>query len=171
MSTIIDGSAGITFPNSTVQASAGSVIQVVNASYSTYSSTSSTSLTSTGLTVSITPKFATSKILVLVNPNIAAYSTSATVSSVQLQITRGATAIFYQDRGIAINAALGAGSVIYNQATVGLVCLDSPATTSSTTYTLNWSVNNGATTSASINNYNTITSTVGSTITLMEIAQ
>jgi len=35
MSLILDGTGGITFNNSTVQASAGSVLQVVNATYST----------------------------------------------------------------------------------------------------------------------------------------
>ena len=62
MTTIIDGSAGITFPNSTVQASAGQVLQVVNATYSTSTGTSSSSYVDTGLTASITPKFSTSKI-------------------------------------------------------------------------------------------------------------
>ena len=67
MSLILDGSAGVTYPNSTVQASAGSVIQVVSANLSTTQSTSSASFVTTGLSASITPKFSTSKILVLVS--------------------------------------------------------------------------------------------------------
>ena len=35
MSLILDGTAGVTFPNSTVQSSSGVVLQVVNATYST----------------------------------------------------------------------------------------------------------------------------------------
>ena len=169
MSTIIDGSAGITFPNSTIQASAGSVIQVVQGSYSTYTTTASTSFQSTGLTASITPKFSTSKILVLVNPNMAIYYGTAAIASLQLQITRGATQILYQDRAIAINAGTGGGGVIYSAASLGLSVLDSPATTSATTYTLNFAVAN-ASMSGRINDYNSTTSTNGSTITLMEIA-
>ena len=169
MSTIIDGSAGITFPNSTIQASAGSVIQVVQGSYSTYTTTASTSFQSTGLTASITPKFSTSKILVLVNPNMAIYYGTAAIASLQLQITRGATQILYQDRAIAINAGTGGGGVIYSAVSLGLSVLDSPATTSATTYTLNFAVANSSM-SGRINDYNSTTSTNGSTITLMEIA-
>ena len=80
MSTIIDGSAGITFPNSTVQASAGSVIQVVSAAYSTASKYNKYFLCKSGLTATITPKFATSKILVVINH-------SQTIKLVAMQIT------------------------------------------------------------------------------------
>ena len=170
MSMIIDGTNGLTFNNATTQASAGSVLQVVQGSYSTYTTTTSTSLVSTGLTASITPKFSTSKILVLVNPNMAIYYGTAAIATLQLQITRGATQILYQDRAIAINAGTGGGGVIYSAVSLGLSVLDSPATTSATTYTLNFAVANGSM-SGRINDYNSTTSTNGSTITLMEIAQ
>ena len=195
MSTIINGSSpSITFSDSTTQASAGltssstlnasdvttgtlpsaqlpagSVLQVVQGSYSTYTTTTSTSLVSTGLTASITPKFSTSKILVLVNPNMAISYGTAAIASLQLQITRGATQILYQDRAIAINAGTGGGGVIYSAVSLGLSVLDSPATTSATTYTLNFAVANGSM-SGRINDYSSTTSTNGSTITLMEIA-
>ena len=45
---------------------AGHVIQVVNQRHTTYSSTNSNTYSNTGIQVSITPKFATSKILILV---------------------------------------------------------------------------------------------------------
>jgi hypothetical protein len=47
----------------------GSVLQVVNATYATQVSNSTSTYADTGLTATITPKFATSKILVLVNQN------------------------------------------------------------------------------------------------------
>ena len=169
MSMIIDGTNGLTFNNATTQASAGSVLQVVQGSYSTYTTTSSTSFQSTGLTASITPKFSTSKILVLITPNMAISYGTAAIATMQLQVTRGATQILYQDRAIAINAGTGGGGVIYNSVSLGLSVLDSPATTSATTYTLNFAVAN-ASMSARINDYNSTTSTNGSTITLMEIA-
>lgn len=147
----------------------GTVLQVVQGSYATYASTSSTSLVSTGLTASITPSSATSKILVLVNPSIAISYGSANTATIILQITRSGTQVFYQERALALNAGLGSGSIIYTSASVGLSVLDSPATTSSITYTLNYAVNN-ASVSARINDYNTGVSVVGSTITLMEIA-
>ena len=171
MTTIIDGSAGITFPSgSNPQAAPSKVLQVVNATYTTAVTTTSSSFVTTGLTASITPLFSTSKILVLVNPNMQIYYGTAAIATMQLQITRGATQILNQDRGLAINAGTGGGGVIYNGASIGLCVLDSPATTSSTTYTLNFSVANGSM-SARINDYNSTTSTNGSTITLMEIAQ
>ena len=67
MSLIIDGTNGLTFPNSTVQASAGQVLQVVQNTYSTITLTTSTSFVTTGLNATITPKFSTSKILIFVN--------------------------------------------------------------------------------------------------------
>ncbi|MEI6801241.1 MAG: hypothetical protein WCO04_18800, partial [Pseudomonadota bacterium] len=54
ISTISDARA-VTYP--------GAVLQVVNAVINTQYSTTSSSLVSTGMTASITPKFATSKIL------------------------------------------------------------------------------------------------------------
>jgi hypothetical protein len=60
MPTIIDGSAGITYPvvagsSSAVQASAGKVLQVVNANLTSAASTASTTAVTTGLTATITP--------------------------------------------------------------------------------------------------------------------
>ena len=65
MSMIIDGTNGLTFNNATVQASAGQVLQVVNATYGTAASTSSASFVDSGMSATITPKFATSKIFAL----------------------------------------------------------------------------------------------------------
>ena len=70
MTTIIDGSAGITFPNgSNAQAAPSKVLQVVTANTSGAVSTTSTSYVDTGLSCSITPLFSTSKILIMVNHN------------------------------------------------------------------------------------------------------
>ena len=67
MTFIVDGTNGLTFPNSTIQASGGKTIQVVQGTYSTQTSISTSTQTSTGLTASITPIFSTSKILVLIS--------------------------------------------------------------------------------------------------------
>ena len=80
MPTIIDGTAGITYPvvagaTSAVQASSGKVLQVVSTTKTdTFSTASTTFVDLTGLSVSITPTSTSSKILVLVNTN---YSPSA----------------------------------------------------------------------------------------------
>ena len=48
MTVIIDGTAGITFPNSTTQASAGKVLQVVSVNTTTYSYSTTAAFTDVG---------------------------------------------------------------------------------------------------------------------------
>lgn len=161
MSLIIDGSNGLTFPNSTTQASAGNVLQVVNATYSTQATTSSSTYADTGLTATITPKFSTSKILVLVDLN--AYKDTSNTSG-GFKLVRNSTDLIILDTFAGYNNATagnGVGSVSCNYA-------DSPATTSATTYKIQFkSMNGTGTVYVNNNGYSTLTST----ITLMEIAQ
>jgi len=164
MSLILDGTAGVTFPNSTVQASAGSVIQVVQATTSTTTSTSSQTFVNTNLTASITPKFSTSKILVLVSGSGTCGNTSGGVG---YQILRGASIAFNpsaQDVGGHYFYSYGGGNYYPMQITY----LDSPATTSSTTYTLQMASYTGGQgcTFPSLAGTNSATAV----ITLMEIA-
>ena len=156
MSMIIDGTSGVTFPNSTVQASAGSVIQVVSASSSTEVSTTSTSPVATGFSVSITPKFSTSKILVIMTAPVGIIGIS---NLVRVGLYRGTT-------------NLGASTGLFGRfqaagvANADFFCsahfLDSPATTSSTTYNVYYNVNGGTGYFCSNN--------ATATITVMEIA-
>jgi hypothetical protein len=108
------------------------VIQVVNASYSTSTSTTSTSFVTSGLTATITPQSTNSKILVIVS--CCAYA-SATGGGVPLQLVRGATGIYTATN---FNIYSSAGAMV---GTIPLTVLDSPATTSATTYTLNFAAN------------------------------
>jgi hypothetical protein len=129
MSLIIDGSAGITFPNSTVQASAGSVLQVVTATYSTQVTTSTTGYVDTGLTATITPKFSTSKILVMVSQNGCAKDGTNTSTCIDLLLTGGNIS------NVVFAGALGQTNTnILNIFSASYAYLDSPATTSATTY-------------------------------------
>jgi len=101
------------------------VLQVVQSSGNTQFSTTSSSYVSTGFTATITPQSTNSKILVFVNGVYADTSGAST----------GAIAI---GRGSAITASetifvRTAGSSTYTQT---IAYLDSPSTTSSTTYTL-----------------------------------
>jgi hypothetical protein len=141
----------------------GTVLQVVSANYNTYTSTTSTSLVSSGLTASITPTSSSSKILVIVNPLLAVLRNSS-MGMASLQIVRGATSIYSAERALAIDA----GTFLSVNCVISVV--DSPATTSSTTYTLNFCRYNTNTDAVRLNDYNTVPPTVGSTITLMEIA-
>lgn len=161
MTTIIDGSAGITFPNSTVQASAGQVLQVVQGTFSTAITTSSSTFSDTGLTASITPKFSNSKVLVLVSLSTPEKNSNNTY--IRSQIVRNSTSVCYMtDIGqYTGNSNTSVGS------SLSMNYLDSPATTSATTYKVQYaSVSNNAAVA-----FNTTFGTpVVSTITLMEVA-
>jgi hypothetical protein len=132
MALTLDGTAGITFNNATTQASAGCVLQVVNATYGTGTSTTSATLADTGLTATITPKFATSKILVLVHQNggVKVGNVSFGNSSINLALLRGASVI------TTIGARNGLTTLVTDlyTASMSTAYLDSPATTSATTY-------------------------------------
>ena len=107
----------------------GSVLQVVNATYSTQQGTTTSTFTDTGLTATITPKFTTSKILVLVSQN-GAYKTNGNLGqAVQIRLVRGSTTINTFSIGLAYT-----GTTIENTASASTCYLDSPATTSATTY-------------------------------------
>ena len=161
MSMIISGTDGLTFNNATTQASAGVVLQVVNAAIQTYVSTTSSTFTDTGVTATITPKFATSKILVLVD-HVGCSKESAN-GGIKIRLLRGATQILYMENVGGFNGASTSnfiGSISCNY-------LDSPATTSATTYKTQYGSGlNSA--NVSIGNYNDTPPSC--TITLMEIA-
>jgi hypothetical protein len=157
MPTIIDGTVGITFPNSTVQASAGQVLQVVNVAYDTFTSTSSSTYADTGLTASITPLFSSSRILVMVHQNGVGKANNQQVS---IQLLRNSTTIskLGEDDG-------NTGTTTTNYfGSVSTCRFDSPATTSATTYKTQF-----RTPSAGSAAYVQLGQAV-STITLMEIA-
>ena len=158
MSLILDGTSGVTFPNSTVQASAGAVLQVVTGTYSTQTSTTSTTPVTTGFSATITPKFTTSKILVIVNSSTGVIATG---NGVVLQLWRGGASVFsINTQANYVNTSGTVNQV--NQQTTNTY-LDSPATTSATTYTVYFASLAAGTAYFSIGSN-------ASTITLMEIA-
>ena len=160
MSMIIDGTNGLTFNNATTQASAGCVLQVVNATTNTQVTSASSTYADTGLTATITPKFSTSKILVLVDHADVYKLTNDT--AVKIQLLRGSTSLTVIGASIANTST----TTQNNSGSVSCNYLDSPATTSATTYKTQFaSRQNNATVSVG---YGTNEST--STITLMEIA-
>ena len=156
----IDASQNITTANKFAKASmpAGSVLQVVNATYSTQIFTSSATYSDTGLTASITPTSATSKIMCFVDM-VGAGKDSAN-GWVSFKLLRGASSIItfeLQAGWTNSTASNGIGSCSTNY-------LDSPATTSATTYKVQY-----CNVTAAGNAYAQIGS-ASSTITLMEIA-
>jgi hypothetical protein len=163
MSMIIDGTNGLTFNNATTQASAGQVLQVVTTELTTVSTTSSTSWTAaTDFAVTISPKFSTSKIFILIAGGMGDVG-ATTPSQMAFTIYRGSTNLAPptggNDKGI--TEIYGASSRV--QIPLALSIKDSPNTTSATTYSLYYRSASGQT--VSVNNDNT-----RATITAMEIA-
>jgi len=136
----------------------GSVLQVVSATYATEVTNSTTTYADTGLTASITPTSATSKILVLVSqPTFK--GAGNTDSATNIRLLRGATNL-----GV-LGYALGyTGTSLGNSVPASISYLDSPATTSSTTYKTQLA--NFVNASYASTCWNSSTAT----ITLMEIA-
>ena len=132
MSTIIDGTAGITFPvvaggTSAVQASSGKVLQVVQATTTSQLSTTSSSFVTTSFSASITPSSSTSKILAMVSA--VGYTNTINQQS-YFTIYRNSTNL--NSAGF-VDMLSSTGQLISNQS---FQYLDTPSTTSSTTYTL-----------------------------------
>ena len=140
---------------------AGSVLQVVNATYATETGSSSSTFADTGLTASITPRSASSKILVLINQ--AGCYKSAANTYLGLRLVRDATVILNFERYAGYTATtttngIGSCSTSY---------LDSPTTTSATTYKTQFA----SMANIALASVQATTGGIGSasTITLMEI--
>lgn len=163
MPTIISGDTGIDkiSPGAIEFADlpAGSVLQVVHSTYATSVLNATSTMADTGLTATITPKFATSKILILVEQNSVAKDTGNT--GVNIILFRNST----QLGGLyGFVAAYTNSTAANNIGSVGINYLDSPATTSATTYKTQFASNNSVANSY-VQQFNAT-----STITLMEIA-
>jgi hypothetical protein len=144
---------------------------VVNVTYAVDTLISTTTLTDTGLTASITPTSASSKILVLVNLSVGLNRESNSAIDAKARLLRGGTQIVNMGGtnglGLRIGAGVDAISRITIAGMISLSYLDSPATTSSTTYKMQAAPSTTADSSAVRINWG---GDVTSTITLMEIA-
>lgn len=113
----------------------GKVLQVVQATYATSTATNSTSFTDTGLSATITPSSSSSKILVLITqPFNMQVINAGTNVGMGYQLVRGATAVLTQPVNSVAYYDYANTNYIVNRAVMSLNYLDSPATTSATTY-------------------------------------
>jgi len=142
---------------------AGSVLQVVYASTSSVVSTSSSTMTDTGLTATITPTSASSKVLIFVSQNGIYKTSGSSQNMTDLTLLRGSTGVLPAN----FSGTTGAtdGTAINLSVTASCSYLDSPATTSPTTYKTQFNSRNGTATV-----YVQYAGVSTSTITLMEIA-
>ena len=146
---------------------AGSVLQVIQNTQATLVSTaSSASYVDSNLTASITPTSATSKILVLVMQTVQVTNQNASYATGMWQLVRGSTAIYTPystDNGNVFAYDYG-GSGINVFRPTPITWLDSPNTTSSTTYKTQFKLGTNGGASISVNGG------AASSITLLEIA-
>jgi len=108
---------------------AGSVIQVVSATATTNTSSAAAGYVTVGLSVAITPNFSSSKVLVLVNGGN--LDTNTTNRQAYATILRNGTNLNGGPSSGMQDAFSSAGRLI---TPISISYLDSPATTSSTTY-------------------------------------
>jgi len=146
-------------------AGGGKVLQVVQGVTQTRVNIASTTFTDSTLTATITPTSATSKILVLTSQQVYSYS-GTTDTAARVRLLRGSTVIWGNSATGATFALFAGGA---SAAEVGTyMCinyLDSPATTSATTY----KTQGRAETTASSGELSFHKFTNDNTITLMEI--
>lgn len=146
----------------TTKLGAGAVLQVVSVTSTTPTATTSTSYVASTLVASITPTSASNKIFIIVSTGI--YAESGGTYAARFTIFRGT--VSGTDLGAAnvgfLNNYNGSGSAIAGNC--GISYLDSPNTTSSTTYT--FAVRSEGNSQNAIVN----TSAARGSITLLEIA-
>ena len=135
---------------------AGHIIQVVNGVLTAGAANSTTSYVDTGLTATITPKFATSKILVVTT--IMGVENNTASEGTHVKLVRGSTDLseFGKYMGYVRTYVTNHPSISF---------LDSPSTTSATTYKVQFKLGQGSGTS------NIGANSSISSMTLMEIAQ
>jgi hypothetical protein len=129
---VLTVAAGV--PRWAAPAGGGKVLQVVQATYSTATAITSTTATDSGLSGSITPSSASSKVLILVSQPIRT-DRQTSLAGFNLRLMRGATAIYGTNFDADGGYSQAAGSTrIQLGWNYTITYLDSPATTSSVTY-------------------------------------
>jgi hypothetical protein len=153
-----DSTAATGLKWATPSSGGGKVLQVVNVVYSTSATNNTASYADTNLTATITPTLATSKILVIVNQGGVAKTSGSVNSGVSIKLLRNSTDLVT----FAIYETY-TGTTLEVYGSTGTNYLDSPATTSATTYKTQFA-NKFAGAGVRVQSDNT-----SSTITLMEI--
>ena len=148
------------------QGGGGKILQVVQATTTTAVAISGTTFADAGLTATITPSASTSKVLVFVQQTVQADKSASPTASLAIRLLRGSTTIdspYYSTGGSYSVYAASLSTVVSIENILPMHYLDSPATTSATTYKVQAA---GASSGTSVNLQN---SSAMSTIILMEV--
>ena len=160
----VAGSTTLTLPSTsgtvvtTNTIPAGQVVQVVNATYTGIVASASNTFVDTGLSASITPSSSSNKILVLVSLQFFVDTAGGNLGA---QIVRGSSTSVVSQDYLAYGSSGGFMSNTFIQG------LDSPATTSSTTYKVQFKRRSGSGTIFA--QYGDSNGTGLSSITLLEV--
>jgi hypothetical protein len=135
IASIVADSAAATGLKWAAPAGGGKVLQVVNATYATETTVSSSTFIDSGLTATITPTASNSKILVLTQQLFRNSGVGVNARNGRVKLLRGATVIWdtgLNDIGIYVGG--NGANDIQAIALFNFTYMDSPATTSATTY-------------------------------------
>lgn len=139
----------------------GHVVQVVTDNASTEVTNNTTSEVATGLSASITPSSSSNKVFALVTLPTQIGSNSGNIE-VDYSLKRGSTVIAFNRAMVNVNG------IVQEKREVSISKLDSPSTTSATTYSVTFKEN------SQVGRYGSTmvcTNSTTATLTLMEIAQ
>lgn len=165
---VTDASGNLSF------AGTGKILQVVQTFKTDSTSQSGNSSTTfydiSGMSVSITPSSSSNKVLVMWTAQLASSGASGRGNIIRL--LRDSTEIGSGTGGSSTNGQVYHRTVQYNPETKNMMYLDSPNTTSATTYKLQWSVegSGGSATTYYLNDNSGGSFGITSHITVMEVA-
>jgi hypothetical protein len=149
-------------------AGGGKVLQVVSSVYSTSKTIATTTYTDTDLTATITPSSASSKVLVIVSQQVFQIVSASLMAGLGMKLLRGATTVFDMSGSDFFSTqylrATGATALQLTDV-IPMTYLDSPNTTSATTYKTQSRLENTGSSASSTFQY----LGASSSITLIEI--
>jgi hypothetical protein len=141
--TLVADSAETTGLKWAAPASGGKVLQVVEGTNAVESSSTSSTYADTGLSVSITPSSATSKILIFVTQTLGYVNSANEECNAKWQLLRDATSILAADYAV-VGTFTGISNTGRLSTYNALTKLDSPTTTSAITYKTQFARRTGA---------------------------
>ena len=167
---VTDASGNLSFAS----VAGGKILQVVQTFKTDSTSQSGNSSTTfydiSGMSVTITPSSSSNKVLVMWTAQVASSGASGRGNIIRL--LRGSTEIGSGTGGSSTNGQVYHRTVQYNPETKNMMYLDTPNTTSATTYKLQWSVegSGGSATTYYLNDNSGGSFGITSHITVMEVA-